>query len=206
MYCCFSLVLLLAGCNKAVNVKQISIVVDGDSVVLQGESALRLDLAFIDAPEREQPYGREAKDYLKQLVNSGTVEVLVNDNNQVELQQNNQSVNLMLVEQGYAWASLNIADPIEAFRYIEAQKTAIANLDGLWGLGHGLMVAPWQWRQQGTERSVMPRRPVQKRPIPRSMQQHNRRSPQTFPKLIPKPTLVDSSKAEDVPKQKDVNE
>jgi micrococcal nuclease len=160
MNCCFSLVLLLAGCNKAVNVKQISIVVDGDSVVLQGESALRLDLAFIDAPEREQPYGREAKDYLKQLVNSGTVEVLVNDNNQVELQQNNQSVNLMLVEQGYAWASLNIADPIEAFRYIEAQKTAIANLDGLWGLGHGLMVAPWQWRQQVTERSVMLRRPV----------------------------------------------
>lgn len=212
--------LLLFGCNKALDLKQVSIVVDGDSVILQSGKAHRLDLAFIDAPEREQPYGREAKDYLKQLVNSGTVEVLVNDNNQVELQQNNRSVNLMLVEQGYAWASLNIADPIEAVRYVEAQKSAIANLNGLWGLGHGLMVAPWQWRQQGTEHSVMPRRSSQQRPMQRNMQknrrpktqqiiqqatQQKRQSPKSFLTQTPKPTIEDSYEAENEPKQEDVN-
>ena len=45
---------------------------DGDTLEVQMQDGTFhiLELAFIDAPEREQPYGREAVDYLKfQLLN-----------------------------------------------------------------------------------------------------------------------------------------
>jgi endonuclease YncB( thermonuclease family) len=150
---CF--LLLLVSCNRGSELHKVQIVVDGDTVILANRPSSPIDLAYIDAPEREQPYGKEAKRYLKEILNSNDVQILLNQYNQVEIKQNNQSVNLMLVEQGFAWASPNISDPIIATRFIEAQKNAVTHLSGLWALGHGLRVAPWQWRQQSKQQMPM---------------------------------------------------
>ena len=191
------LILFLVGCDHQPELKQVKIVVDGDTVILEGEEALRLDLAYVDAPEREQPFGKESKQYIKDLLNSGEVSVLINDSNQVELQQNNQSINILLVEQGFAWASPNISDPIIATRFIEAQKSAVNHLSGLWGLGHRLRVAPWQWRQQGKQKYSRPPNQYQKTQKRLKNQQKTPRTPSNTSKKI-SPSISKTTKGDDV--------
>jgi micrococcal nuclease len=145
---CMSCLLIVACSPSQPVVEQ---VVDGDTLVLMGDESEKFELAYIDAPEREQPYGKEAKNFLKEKVNSGSVSFIITDDKKVEVIFEGKSLNLVMVEKGYAWALPKISEPSKAVLYSEAQKTAVDNLSGLWGLGHGLMVAPWQWRQQGTE-------------------------------------------------------
>jgi len=138
-------------------------VTDGDSFKQISESNdqqnLSYELAYLDAPEREQPFGREAKEYLKEVLLDPRLKIvtLPDDNStkqQVELFINGQSVNLAMVSEGFAWASLQIPDKTIGHKYIDAQKRAVENLQGIWSLGHGLMIAPWQWRQQGQEKNT----------------------------------------------------
>lgn len=145
---CIGCLLIVACSPYQPSVEQ---VVDGDTLVLLGDKSEKYDLAYIDAPEREQPFGKEAKNFLKETVNSESVSFIVTDDKKVEVIFEGKSLNLVMVEKGYAWALPSIADSNKAMLYSEAQKTAVDNLSGLWGLGHGLMVAPWQWRQQSTE-------------------------------------------------------
>jgi len=150
-----SLVLLNSACSE--QVKRSYKVTDGDSFTVIDESTEQLnkfyELAYLDAPEREQPYGREAKQYLKDVLLNDKVTIKIVDGYTVELFINGQSVNLEMVNKGYAWASLKIPDSAVALRYIDAQKYATENLQGVWSLGHGLMIAPWQWRAQGQEKT-----------------------------------------------------
>jgi micrococcal nuclease len=125
-------------------------VVDGDTLIVTDIEAMQMDLAYIDAPEREQPFGNEAKKFLKDKLQSGSVEYIVIEDQYLEIVVEGKSLNLMMVEQGYAWAALNTSDPLKVLLFSEAQKQAVEHLAGLWGLGHDLMVAPWQWRQDAT--------------------------------------------------------
>ncbi len=149
LYClCISVV--IAGCSDNDRQKiAVAKVIDGDSIVDQHNN--RFHLAYIDAPEREQPFGLQAKNFLKQKVANEDVEFVVTDNDTVEIMLDGHSVNLSMVQLGYAWASPDNPDPSKALQYKEAQQLAVEELQGLWSLGHGLMVAPWQWRQQATQ-------------------------------------------------------
>jgi len=151
---------LVTACSDPVQVSYK--VTDGDSFKQISESNdqqnLSYELAYLDAPEREQPYGREAKQYLKDVLLDSRLKIvtLPDDNSakkQVELFINGQSVNLAMVSEGFAWASLQIPDKTIGHKYIDAQKRAVENLQGIWSLGHGLMIAPWQWRDQGQEKA-----------------------------------------------------
>lgn len=150
-----SSIVLLSSCTE--QVKQSYTINDGDTFTQSVEgieqSSVSYELAYLDAPEREQPYGREAKQYLKDVLLSEKVIIKKITDSTVELFVNGQSINLAMVSKGYAWASLKIADPAIAKQYTDAQKRATDSLQGIWGLGHGLMIAPWQWRQQGQEKA-----------------------------------------------------
>ena len=128
--------------------------VDGDSIFTLDEKndPIKYDLAFIDAPEREQPFGNDAKKYLNKLLLNDNLKVSFLADNTVELYLNDKSINLDMVSKGYAWASLKISDNKIKTLYINAQMSATENLQGIWSLGHGLMIAPWQWRTQGKEK------------------------------------------------------
>lgn len=143
--------LCLTACSKAPLVYQVKTIVDGDTLILAQFPDIRYDLAYIDAPEREQPYGREAKAFLKTKLQDAQIEVVINSNQKLELAIAGQSINQLMVKQGLAWAKLNISDSITSLAYIEAQKQASSEGIGLWSLGHGLMIAPWQWREQATQ-------------------------------------------------------
>jgi micrococcal nuclease len=125
-------------------------VVDGDTVILMGAETQTLDLAYIDAPEREQPHGNEGKKFLKEKLQGDSVEFVITKDEQLEIVLEGKSLNLMMVEEGHAWAALRGSDPSKTFLYSKAQEVAVQHLAGLWGLGHDLMVAPWQWRQDAT--------------------------------------------------------
>ncbi len=60
-------VLVFATDGKVIKVK------DGDTVVIECGSSLTCRLYGIDAPEKKQPYGPEAKDYLKSLIYQQTI-------------------------------------------------------------------------------------------------------------------------------------
>lgn len=125
---------------------------DGDTLEVQMDDGTFhiLELAHIDAPEREQPYGREVIDYLKfQLLNNDILFKNHDDKQEVFFQGIN--INLELVTQGMAW----VAGEPKAFPnlkyYQQAEEKATHQGKGIWKLPHDLRIPPWLWRQQGKE-------------------------------------------------------
>ncbi len=122
---------------------------DGDSIVISTESGSHQIRVFgIDAPEKGQPFGREAKHYLEQLLTnqSVTIEPLEQDRYQrtianVTLQQ--KSVAKLLVEQGYAWVFRRYNSDKSL---INREKRARQQKRGLWQNSNP--TPPWRWRRK----------------------------------------------------------
>ena len=56
---------------------QVEKVIDGDTVYgLLGDKTYKIRLAEIDAPERDQPFGRQSKVFLRKLLEDGEFDVL----------------------------------------------------------------------------------------------------------------------------------
>ena len=125
---------------------------DGDAIWVTdsaGKHKIRLDK--IDAPESDQVFGKEAAQYLKDLVYGEEVEVrwaakdkygrilgivyLKRENGMVE-------VNLTMVKNGCAW-HYSYHDKTPA--YAEAEKDARKNRRGLWTSDSP--VNPYRWRK-----------------------------------------------------------
>lgn len=134
-------------------------VLDGDTVLLMrtdGVSASHLfykfRLADIDAPEKDQDDGVQAKQALAQMVLHQHVRVTTvatdiygRDIGWITLEPNAGpalAVNTELVKRGWAWArSRSRGSPLQ-----EAQQEAQRNGRGLWA--HPDAIPPWVWRKQ----------------------------------------------------------
>lgn len=150
----FSLLLLawliLAGCSPA-PVYRVSAVIDGDTLKITHPdgSVRQTELLWIDAPEREQPMGRQATLYLQK--NLLKQEVSFDKHQQVLM--DNTPVAQLLLENGLAW-DISQDAPFEIqLRHREIQAQAMNNGVGLWSLEHALRVPPWQWRQDAKKQS-----------------------------------------------------
>jgi endonuclease YncB( thermonuclease family) len=159
------LALVLAGpaCSKAI-VKtrapngtfqaEVVRVTDGDTIVVRTAdfAGLKTRLYGIDAPESDQPGGREAKAALEPL-RGRVVKVLKMDTDRhrrlVALieEQDGKSVNLDLAARGHAWhyARYCRAQPI-CGRIKSAAAEARRRGLGLWQSPNP--VPPWVWRQR----------------------------------------------------------
>lgn len=112
---------------------------------------LRVRLAEIDAPERKQPYGAEAKQALAELVLEKQVVL-----HEQELDRygrtlarayvDGRDVNYTLVEQGAAWA---YTEQLKDHRLKDAETLARNMGKGLWRQHADAIVAPWKWRYAG---------------------------------------------------------
>lgn len=130
------------------------VVIDGDTVLFKPDSYraasrafLKIRLANIDAPEKNQPYGDDATRALSALVLNQRVEVTTvaidaYERTIAQLQQGDLQVNTELVRRGMAWAS--------AYRrnaeLKEVQRDAQQAPRGLWQGDEP--VPPWVWRRE----------------------------------------------------------
>ena len=151
------LALLISGCEKAVGEYHAEFVQDGDSIIVcceQGKS-FTVRLRDIDAPEKNQPYAEQSREFLRHLLKGQTfklkgldtdrygrrlVDIMLVDKQSME----QYSVNTIMVESGSAWV-WRYSDDYK-LRYI--QKQARDEKKGLWALPENQRVEPWLWREQ----------------------------------------------------------
>ena len=143
--------LLSSFLSASIHVGRVVGVYDGDTVtVLEDEKRqLKVRLAEIDTPELAQPYGRQAKMALSDLVFGKTVTVNVQDRDRygryvAHLYVDTMDVNAEMLRRGAAWVYRQYAtDPQLYVLETQAKKER----QGLWGLSEAERVAPWEWRR-----------------------------------------------------------
>lgn len=124
-------------------------VTDGDTIKVRLDSGpidVRLD--SIDAPERRQPYGRDALAALYALVADKTVELEVVEQDRYSRQVavvyvGGVNVNARMVQEGHAWA---YREYVRDMAFCRWEGTARTERLGIWRLDPGDQVAPWEWR------------------------------------------------------------
>src|SRR5215469_6348619 len=138
-------------------------VVDGDTIrVLNAErQQIRVRIAFIDAPEKGQPFAQAAKAAMSELVFDKDVELLPHSVDRygrlvARVIVDGQDAGLELLKAGLGWAYDKYIGrariDIEA-GYRAAQAVAQSRKLGLWQEPDP--VAPWEWRKGEKEHSRM---------------------------------------------------
>jgi endonuclease YncB( thermonuclease family) len=138
---------------------RVSHVTDGDTLTLTADGARqRIRLFQIDAPERQQPGGAEARGALHDKVadNYVRVQVITEDDygrlvGTVFL--GDRDINRELVQEGHAWVYRRyLEDP----SLLDQEAAARRGRRGLWSQEDP--TPPWQWRQQAnsTARDTTP--------------------------------------------------
>ncbi|MDO4878639.1 MAG: thermonuclease family protein [Neisseria sp.] len=130
---------------------------DGDTVrVKDGDGREhKIRLAYIDAPELGQAFGKDSRDLLRGLVLEKDITVRVSDIDRygrevAQLEAGGRNINLEQIENGAAWHYASIAkrqqDRSSFDRYARAEAQAKAARRGLWAGKNP--VAPWTFRKQ----------------------------------------------------------
>ncbi len=131
------------------------VVIDGDTVLFRPDPVpagarafLKLRLADIDAPEKDQPHGEAAARALKVLVLDQRVQVdtVATDaygRTIARINRGGVQVNMELVRQGHAWALSRYRRNADL---LAAQHAARRTQRGLWQ--DARPTPPWVWRRE----------------------------------------------------------
>lgn len=137
------LFILSVGCSSREYVTE---VIDGDSIMTA--SGIEVRLAHIDAPEYNQPWGEEAKAFIKQMALNHMVilKVIGKDNYGRTLAEvylsDGRNLNQRLVMEGLAWHYRRYSNDRY---YQQLEFEARAKRKGLWS--YSTPIAPWNWRR-----------------------------------------------------------
>lgn len=127
---------------------------DGDTITMRAGNnrKMKIRLAEIDAPEKKQPYGAEAKASLTSLLNGQNiiVEEITRDRYKrmvgiVYRVDDGLNANKEITQQGGAWAYRYY---LHDQSFLELENAARANKIGLWNLPESERQPPWEWRKQ----------------------------------------------------------
>lgn len=146
--CCLALISLPA-CVYADDLSpKITYFYDGDTVKIeQGLHVYKLRLTDIDAPERNQGYGKTARRALTKFCKNADVKVYLSGIYKYErslgkLSCNNQDASVFMISNGHAWFNRRYSMD---YTLDLAEQSARANKLGLWERQNP--TPPWQWRQ-----------------------------------------------------------
>ena len=126
-------------------------VVDGDTIHISHKKygLLKIRLAEIDAPEKDQPYGKEATARLSKILTNKTIrlnKITVDRYNRIIgiVYYENIDINHYLVINGLAWCYdyYNKREKIKDAE-IYARKKEI----GIWSDKNNEAIPPWEWRK-----------------------------------------------------------
>jgi endonuclease YncB( thermonuclease family) len=134
---------------------------DGDTIrVRQSGRAVTVRLACIDAPETAQsPHGKQARSYLQQRLPVGRevrLEVKTTDRYGRSVAEviSDININLVLVEDGQAFAYRQYLSGCDAKEYLDAEYRASRRRYGVWQVEGGI-TRPWDFRR-GRRSAVIP--------------------------------------------------
>jgi endonuclease YncB( thermonuclease family) len=146
---------LLTSANAAVLAGRVTEVTDGDTIhVALASGPIIVRLHAIDAPERAQPWGRQASAALERRLRKGTQVTLqpitqdTYDRLVAVVYLRDESLNAWMVQQGHAWAYRQYLDDAQ---YCAWEQQARAAGSGVWSLPSTKRVAPWEFRQAERE-------------------------------------------------------
>jgi len=137
-------------------------VLDGDTfhcipdILINGakfhkDGTISVRLRGVDAPEKRQPSGIEAKESLKELIGRKTVKLDIKDIDRygrvvAYVFVNGVNVNLEQVKRGYAWAYSEYLNRPYASEFYDAERQARKQRLGLWKELNP--TPPWEWRKK----------------------------------------------------------
>lgn len=112
-------------------------VIDGDTIKLQNKGTMvvhTIRLSGIDAPEKKQAYGREAKVYLSELIDNKEVVAFIKSKDKygryiARVEHNNIDINAEMVRAGLAWHYAKFDGNLH---YAELMHDAVGHRRGLW--------------------------------------------------------------------------
>ena len=123
--------------------------VDGDTVHASKNGKLyKIRLTEIDAPERDQPFGKQSTDNLKVFLIEGFIDVALEGQDIYKrylgrIYVDGKDINKKMVSTGSAWVyDKYVTD--QSF-YIEQKKAQVDKL-GIWANEEAM--PPWLWRQR----------------------------------------------------------
>ena len=124
-------------------------VVDGDTIRAEAKGKeIKIRLVEIDAPEMNQPFGAQSKNFLNRLLYEKDVTLISQGEDRYgrvlgNLFSNELNVNMLMVKFGFAWVYDKYAKNSSLYKY---QDQAKAKNLGLWQTKDP--IAPWVWRKQ----------------------------------------------------------
>ena len=123
-------------------------IVDGDTVYASLEGKVyKLRLTEIDAPERDQPFGRQSKVFLRELLKDGEFDADISGKDQygrylARLYDNGVDINRKMVNEGMAWVyDFYVTDKT----FYKNQQSAQKQKKGIWS--KRFPAPPWEWRR-----------------------------------------------------------
>ena len=135
--------------ENPVLVGRVTRVLDGDTIeVALSSGPVQVRFGSVDAPEKKQPWGREAREALTRKLGGREVELDVVSQDQYDrlvavVGLDDENVNAWLVQQGYAWA---YREYTKDKNYCAWEAEARAAQRGLWALPVAQRHAPWEFR------------------------------------------------------------
>ena len=124
-------------------------VIDGDTIRAEAKGKeIKIRLVEIDAPEMNQPFGAQSKNFLNRLLYEKDVTLIAQGEDRYgrvlgNLFSNELNVNMLMVKFGFAWVYEKYAKDSSLYKY---QDQAKAENLGLWRAKDP--IAPWVWRKQ----------------------------------------------------------
>ena len=127
----------------------VSRILDSDTLETNKKGHKRISLYGIDAPEEDQPFGKEAKDFFEKKVFKKKIKEKVydkkDDGTDIALVfAGGKNINELMIKAGYAWVYQPSCDEPFCDDWVRYEEEAKAQKKGLWG-GSG-RIAPWIWR------------------------------------------------------------
>ena len=125
-------------------------VIDGDTIRAEVEGKERkIRLASIDAPEMNQPFGVQSRNFLIRLLDKKDITVVFQGKGSYgrplgEIYANGESANTLMIKFGFAWVFDKYVKD-SSFLYEHQDQAKTKNL-GLWQAKDP--IAPWVWRKQ----------------------------------------------------------
>ena len=117
---------------------------DGDTLTVKSKNkTIIVRLSRIDAPEIShygkpaQPFGKEAGDYLREVVKGENVVVYIDDVDKYgrtvgTVMMGNENINALMVEEGLAWVYDDYAQDVQGAGLNELESVAREKKKGLW--------------------------------------------------------------------------